>query len=239
MKKFFIYISITFLVIISCSKDDGGIISFCPHEPEYHFFSGNELTLLWENVDSALILQNKLSSGEIEQYDANDSYGMSDTIPFVNQFDDTLDFIYVYELSPKTNQWCANAIPMGAKSSLISINESFINEIHIELEKSILDELLCRIYFVFNYLQDLISYFSLSDTVKIDYNSFDGGVNNSTIYLKTYKSTYQHENMTIEDCLFFLFYDQNLSEKFKVVYSNKYGFLSLTKNQYHEITRCF
>ncbi len=222
-------------VIISCERNP-----ICPDEPEYHFFTGDELSLLWENVDSALILQNKLNSGEIEQYDTNSAYGNIDTIQFINQSYDTLNFTCIYRLSPETNQWCANAIPMIASSSLYSIDESFINEIEIQLKKSITDELRYQIGFVLNDGADLSTSFSLTDSIKIEFNIFDGSFDKSTIiYLKTYKSNYQFENMNIDDCLFFLFYDQNQTEKFKIIYSNKYGFLNLIKNNHHEITRLY
>jgi hypothetical protein len=222
-------------VLISCERNP-----ICPDEPEYHFFTGDELNLLWENVDSALILQNKLNSGEIRHYDSNSAYVKIDTIPFINQFYDTLNFTFIYRLSPETNQWCANAIPMIATSSLYANDDSFINEIEIKLKKAITEELRYQIEFVFKDGQDFSSNFPLSDSVKIDYNVFDGGVDKSTIiYLKTYKSDYQFENMNIEECLFFLFYDQNQVEKFEIIYSNKYGFLNLIKNNNHEITRHF
>jgi hypothetical protein len=222
-------------VIFSCEKNP-----ICPDKPDYHFFTRDELKLLWENVDSALIFQNNLKTGTIGQYDMESFYGNIDTIQFINNLYDTMDFSYGYSLSPGINQWCSNAIPMIAQSSLYANDESFINEIEIRLEKTITDEIIYKIEFVFNDGIDLGTSFSLSDSVKIDYNVFNGEVDKTTIiYLKTYKSNYQHENMKIEECLYFLFYDKNQTEKFKIIYSDKYGFLNLIKNNNHEIKRHF
>ncbi|MFW5700654.1 MAG: hypothetical protein ACOCWM_03105 [Cyclobacteriaceae bacterium] len=222
-------------MIISCDKNP-----ICPDEPDYHFFASDELKLLWVNVDSALIFQNNLETGIIGQYDMESFYGNIDTVLFTNHLYDTLSFRYEYNLIPGINQWCANAIPMIAKSSLYTIEESFIKEIEIKLEKAITDELRYKIEFVFKDGMDLGTSFSLSDSVKIDFNIFNGEVDKTTvIYLKTYKSNYQFENMNIEECLFFLFYDQNHTEKFKIIYSNNHGFLNLIKNNNHEITRLF
>jgi hypothetical protein len=221
------------ILIFSCVKN-----SICPDKPEYHFFKGDELKLLWENVDSALILQNKLNTGEIGLYDTNRAYGKIDTFQFIDKSNDTINYEYRYYLIPGHNQWCINEVPMIAKSILTTIGDSYIQYIEIELEKDITDKLIYKIDFRFNDGMDLSSSFSLSDSIKIDFNIFDGYVDKSTIIqLKCYYENYQFNNENIENSLVFIFSDLHHNEKFKVIYSNKYGFLKLTKNMNYEIER--
>lgn len=221
------------ILILSCEEN-----SICPDKPEYHSFTGDELKLLWENVDSALILQNKLNTGEIGHFDANSGYAQIDTILFLNQSSDSLYYIYRYGLIPGINQWCANAIPMIAKSILTANGESYIQHITIELEKNVADELIYKIDFGFNDGMDLSTSFSLSDSIKIDFNIFDGNMDKSTIiYLKSFYENYQFNNEKLENCLVLMFKDFHNNEKFKVIYSNKYGFLKIIKNENYEIER--
>lgn len=231
--KYLMLLSLFAILITSCERNP-----ICPDEPNYHFFTGDELNLLWENVDSALILQDKLNSGEIGSSDINSDYGKIDTIQFINQSYDTLNFVYIYKLTSGNNQWCANDIPMIAKSSLYFIEENFIEEIEIKLEKATDSKLIYNIEFLFNEGQDFSSNFSLTDSIKIDYNVFNSGMDASTIiYLKAYISNYQFNNENLNNCLIFEFNTQSHIEKFKVIYSNKYGYLKLIKNENYEIER--
>jgi len=227
-------ILILVVAIISCEKNP-----ICPDEPNYHFFESDELKLLWENIDSALILQNKLRSGEIRQYDINSAYGKLETVQFINQSCNIVNYTSRYRLSPGHNQWCANEIPMIAQSSLYANDESFIDEIEITSEKAINNRLFHTINIVFNDGLDFKSNFTLSDSLRADYNVFNEEDNTTVIYIKAFKSDFLLENMNMEECLFFLFYDQNQTEKLKVIYSNKYGFLTIINNNKHELKRHF
>jgi hypothetical protein len=233
MKILLNYFYITTLILCVSCKDD-----ICPKNPQYHTFSREELSLFWGNVDSLMIWQNKLQSGVIGENDANNSYGFRDTLKYINQVKDTISYIYGNGVSKYFSTFCKNEIPMVSKCWLYTINNTELKHIEIKYNKKVNNEVVYTIYLNLNNNQTLYCGFSLKDSVKISNNIFDDTQNDTnTVYLKTTLNDYQYHNELLKKCLFFEFKDLKQNEKFKIIYSTKYGFLKIIKNKNYEINR--
>jgi hypothetical protein len=227
----FIFSLFILVLINSCEED------ICPKKPKYYTFTPDELGLLWENVDSVMMFQNKLISGVIGKNDSNNSYGFKDTLKFLNENNDTLLYDYRHYVLTSTSHFCSNEIPMQTNSDIWLIGDNTIKYAQISLVKQITNELICKLNIGIN-KESLYTKFSLNDSVKISYNIFDDGKNDTNvIYLKTRINDYQFNNETLTKCLFFEFKDLKQNEKFKIIYSPKYGFLIISKNQKELIKR--
>lgn len=220
--------------IFSCKNN-----LFYPDEPIYYLFEEHELKLLWENTDSALILQDNLKNGKIGRYDINASYGRTEVVKFVNRAGDTIDYTNNYGLFPGYNQWFINNIPMIAEASLYSLDESYLFEIQIVSEKNIGDELNNKIRLTFNWGGGFSSNFALEESVNIGYSYLNKEDESLVVYLNTFKSDFMLDDIDMGECLFFLLHDQNQIEKLKIVYSTTLGFLKILIGDDYELNRCF
>jgi len=83
--------------------------------------------------------------------------------------------------------------------------------------------------------------FILNDTTKINYSYDSNGQNNNSIqsYLVVSTDTYIDASTTVSDCLRFTFLNNDKTERICIYFSNKYGFLKITKLGNYEIKKIF
>ena len=107
-----------FVVILGCDED-----SLCPDSTQYHFFSADELSYIWEDYDSAMDIQARLASGELDRNSIFRAYGYTDTLLYLLDGIDTLSYLSTNVFETGFNHFCPNAVPMLATIKLESIVE--------------------------------------------------------------------------------------------------------------------
>jgi hypothetical protein len=229
MKKAIILSLCLFAILgIGCKK-----YSICPDGVQYHLFTENEISNIWINIDSAIYLQNKLESIP----DQDMYYSEFETICFVNELNDTLSFYNENTIGPGHNEICSNDKPMIAYSFLNALDENFIHYIRFDIEKTIVDTRPIIKTLDFKFENGLVFYssFSINDTISLDNNTFNNVA--GTVYFSVLKEDIEFNNILISNCFIFKFYDEAFNDLLSIQYSNKYGFLQITKNNEHEIKR--
>lgn len=236
MKRPIISLLLLLLITTSCLKN----FKFCPDGLQFHFFSEDELHFLWEDIDSALLVQEKLALGVVDHNSLDGIYASLDTIYFITQDMDSVQCVAYELLRCGRNTICKDNLPRLARAGLISNSTNYFNGLTIQLDKSTRDEFNKQIDFdILNY-SGYSNSFEIGDTIEYEYNIFNDGPDRpGKTYQFAYEEDYQILNTIFPNSLIFSFKDENYTEQFKAVYSRRYGFIEIIKYEDYKITRLF
>jgi len=186
----------------------------------YNFFTEEEISEIFINLDSAMQLQTRIE--KLENYDeyvgANNRYSEVDTAIFVNEHGETIKSLCTSSIEVQlipSSFFYPSSSDSWLGSSFTAIDNCFINSLTFALIKSSSRESIRR---------DV--YFSSHDSL-ID--------NDSIGYILSYEP-FIWDGEWIENCVKIKGYDKASKEVFKMVYSNKQGFLQIRCRD-KEITR--
>lgn len=221
-----IKLSILCLVIVLFSSCNESQVNM-----NYHFFTEIELANILINQDSAMNLQTKVK--KLKTYDEFiskiNSYEEHDTVYFRDEKGDTLHMLSNSSINiqnvPSFSIRTDTKTALG--TSLIAIDNLTFNTISFGLIK-----------------ENSTSFFEEISVIRPNYDYKNGlyyrfaGVTNKTTSDGRYTVSYENyswKNNIIENCMVFIKYDTSKNESFKIIYSNKHGFLLIKDEQYEII----
>jgi hypothetical protein len=227
----FVLCLFTSVLALSCKN-----YSICPDDNKFNFFSDEELIVLWEDINFAKRFQSKVS----DTNSISVAEVITDTVRFLNK-SDTLDFICSSVIQSGHNSVCVHDIPMIAYSYIQPIDDYLFHSIQFQIEKTIVENKPVHTTLDLSLENEGKGYFttiSYNDTITFSYNSFNNSIEKSNIvYLSTQNINFSLGETIINGCLAFKFFNEDLSLIFQIIYSNKYGFIQIFKNEQYEINR--
>ena len=221
--KYIIIMTIGFLSMVSC---EDSLVNM-----HYFLFTREEISTIKINQDSAMNLQTRISNIKTyEEYsDSKKDYFEIDTIHFINEQGDTLKMLessgirFIVRPSLSVRTYTNTNLIAG----LNMIDSVSFESIYFILEKGSDDIFYKDVIMTrpnYDYLNGFdVRFFSQENTTASE---------NTTM---TYEK-FEWRNNSIDSCMVFTKSDNAKNELFKIIYSNKYGFLNIKDNQ-HEITR--
>lgn len=210
----------------------GSCRNLIPDHLVYCLFTKEDLNIFWDNTDSVSYFQDQLNNGEIDIFD---SYRELKPIKYIND-KDTLNSVFIREIEVWNSYF--NYTSLITNSRLIIDKGYSIENINIEMATcggGKLGGSKC-ISIKLENCNEVLLRFEMSDTIKCDYNPFSQQFDHVS---KMYFHIANTDNYVVNDhifknCLVLKFVDDSFDEIFKVVYSNKYGFVYISKNKSNE-----
>ena len=222
--KYIFIITIGFFSMVSCRD---ALINM-----HYSLFSREELSAIKINQDSAMNLQLRVSN--IKTYDEFSSYrkknySETDTIHFINEMGDTLKLLEGSSISIQNipSLSVVTYTNTNLTAALTMLDSVSFESIYFVLEKGS-DKSFYKDIIMTRPNYDYLNGIDVRFFTKSNISSSE----NSTM---TYEK-FEWRNNSIDSCMVFTEFDDSKKELFKIIYSNKYGFLKI-KDKQREITR--